>query len=76
MFELESGEHHDHMVCVDCGRIEEFVDERIEALQEEAAKSRGFTMVSHSLRLLGYCKACGKAREKKGEPLPKHVHAP
>lgn len=66
--------HHDHMVCIDCGRIDEFVDERIEALQAEAAKSKGFVMTSHSLRLLGYCKACAKAREKKGESSPEHAH--
>ncbi len=54
--------HHDHMVCLGCGRIEEFADERIEKLQEEASRAKGFEMVSHNLRLFGYCRACAKKR--------------
>jgi len=54
--------HHDHLVCLGCGRIDEFYDERIEALQREAALKKGFQMVDHNLRLLGYCKACSKRR--------------
>ena len=54
--------HHDHMVCVVCGRIEEFVDERIEALQEEACRAKGFEMESHNLRLFGRCKTCRRRR--------------
>ena len=50
--------HHDHMVCLECGRIEEFHDERIEELQQEAARKKGFRLVSHDHRLLGYCKGC------------------
>jgi Fur family ferric uptake transcriptional regulator len=61
--------HHDHMVCLECGRIEEFVDERIEQLQLEAARSHGFQMVEHDLKLIGYCRSCVKAREKRGAPL-------
>ena len=61
--------HHDHMVCMDCGKIDEFVDERIEALQKQAADAAGFVMVTHDLRLLGYCKSCARVREKKGEDL-------
>lgn len=52
--------HHDHMVCLSCGRIEEFHDKRIEVLQEEACSERGFRLVSHDHRLLGYCRACAK----------------
>jgi Fur family transcriptional regulator, ferric uptake regulator len=58
--------HHDHMVCLDCGRIEEFVDPRIEALQEEACRERGFVMVSHNLRLFGRCRACARRRAHTG----------
>lgn len=54
--------HHDHMVCLGCGRIEEFRDERIEALQEEACRRKGFDLVDHSLRLMGYCRACRRER--------------
>lgn len=56
-------EHHDHMVCMECGRIEEFHDERIEELQREAARKKGFQVVSHDHRLLGYCRACAKRRQ-------------
>ena len=50
--------HHDHMVCVECGRIEEFHDDAIEELQRQAAERRGFVIVSHDHRLLGYCRGC------------------
>jgi Fur family ferric uptake transcriptional regulator len=50
--------HHDHMLCVGCGRIEEFHDGRIEELQLEACRRKGFELVSHDLRLRGYCRAC------------------
>ena len=55
--------HHDHMVCLDCGRIEEFLEEEIERLQREACERKGFTLVSHDLRLMGYCRACSRKRE-------------
>jgi Fur family ferric uptake transcriptional regulator len=57
--------HHDHMVCVECGRIEEFHDGRIEALQREACRRKGFELVSHDHRLLGYCRACVEARDQR-----------
>lgn len=50
--------HHDHMVCVECGRIEEFHDERIEELQVEAARKKGFEVQSHVHRLMGRCRTC------------------
>jgi Fur family ferric uptake transcriptional regulator len=52
--------HHDHMVCLSCGRIEEFHDERIERLQLEAAARKSFQLVSHAHRLFGYCRACAR----------------
>jgi Fur family transcriptional regulator, ferric uptake regulator len=58
--------HHDHMVCLDCGRIEEFYDERIEELQALAAEKKGFQMVGHDLKLTGYCRACVRKRGKEG----------
>ena len=54
--------HHDHMVCLECGRIEEFHDERIEELQLEASRRKGFELVSHDLRLRGYCRSCARKR--------------
>lgn len=59
--------HHDHMVCNECGRIEEFVDERIEALQEEACRAKGFEMSSHNLRIFGWCRACARARRRQAQ---------
>lgn len=58
VFELNGGEHHDHIVCVKCGKVEEFIDEEIERRQKEAAESRGFTMQEHSLMIYGICKDC------------------
>lgn len=55
VFELNKGEHHDHIVCVKCGRVEEFIDEEIERRQEEAAKSLGFKIQEHSLMIYGVC---------------------
>ena len=53
-------EHHDHMVCLACGKIEEFHDEAIEELQRVAAAKKGFRISSHVLRLNGYCRSCAK----------------
>jgi Fur family ferric uptake transcriptional regulator len=50
--------HHDHMVCIDCGRIEEFFDDKIEELQRQACRKKGFELVSHNLRLFGRCAGC------------------
>lgn len=57
MFELKEGPHHDHLVCLDCGRVEEFVDSEIEARQSKVAAERGFALHDHALAL--YC-ACLK----------------
>ncbi|OIR02839.1 ferric uptake regulation protein [mine drainage metagenome] len=55
VFELNAGGHHDHIVCVKCGRVEEFYDAEIEKRQERAAESMGFTMQDHSLTIYGVC---------------------
>ena len=55
VFELNEGEHHDHIVCMDCGRVEEFSDEGIEARQREIAQRMGFDISDHSLTLHGRC---------------------
>lgn len=47
--------HHDHMICMDCNRIIEFVDDQVEELQLEIAKRYGFTLESHRLELYGHC---------------------
>ncbi len=58
VFELDLGMHHDHLVCVKCGRVEEFVDEEIERRQEEIAKQAGYVITDHSLNIYGICKKC------------------
>jgi Fur family ferric uptake transcriptional regulator len=55
VFELNRGDHHDHVVCVDCGRVEEFSDPSIEERQGEAARRLGFSIADHSLILYGHC---------------------
>ncbi len=55
VFELNQGSHHDHIVCMDCGRVEEFSDPDIERRQESIAKKLGFEIHEHSLVLYGRC---------------------
>ena len=56
VYELNEGQHHDHLVCLDCGRVEEFHDPDIEALQEKIAKRQGFELTDHALSLYAHCK--------------------
>ena len=55
VFELNQGGHHDHLVCLQCGRVEEFYDQAIEKRQIAIAKERGFTIHEHSLHLYADC---------------------
>jgi Fur family ferric uptake transcriptional regulator len=55
VFELNEGTHHDHLVCLDCGRVEEFFDGEIESRQQAIAKERGFKLHEHALALYGAC---------------------
>ena len=55
VFELNEGKHHDHLVCLDCGRVEEFFDAEIESRQRAVAQSRGFALQDHSLALYATC---------------------
>jgi len=55
VFELERGHHHDHLVCVKCGHVEEFEDDTIEKRQRERAKELGFSLTEHSLIMYGTC---------------------
>ncbi|MBS0336090.1 MAG: ferric iron uptake transcriptional regulator [Proteobacteria bacterium] len=55
VFELNEGHHHDHLVCLQCGRVEEFFDPQIEARQNEIAKEKGFALHGHSLALYADC---------------------
>jgi Fur family transcriptional regulator, ferric uptake regulator len=55
IFELNAGSHHDHLVCLDCGRVEEFFDEEIEQRQQKVAQERGFAIAEHALAIYGHC---------------------
>ncbi len=55
VFELNQGGHHDHMVCLKCGKVVEFFDETIEERQKKIAKDNGFTITDHSMILYGKC---------------------
>lgn len=55
VFEINHGKHHDHLVCVDCGRVEEFYDPEIERRQNEIAGERGFAIQEHALYLYASC---------------------
>ena len=55
VFELNQGSHHDHLVCLQCGRVEEFYDAEIEQRQSAVAKERGFELHGHSLALYADC---------------------
>ncbi len=59
-------QHHDHMVCLECGRIEEFHEDRIEELQAAAARSKGFHIVRHMHRLSGVCRGCARTLQQQG----------
>lgn len=58
VFELDSGAHHDHLVCVRCGRVEEFIDNVIEKRQQQVAEQAGFSITDHSLNIYGICGEC------------------
>src|SRR6478736_5740401 len=55
VFELNEGKHHDHLVCLECGRVEEFYDPEIERRQARVAKERGFEIQDHALALYAAC---------------------
>ncbi len=56
VFELNSGDHHDHIVCLDCGKVEEFMDGGIEERQKAVASEHGFEIHDHSMILYGRCR--------------------
>jgi Fur family ferric uptake transcriptional regulator len=55
VFELNQGDHHDHLVCLQCGKVEEFIDAEIEKRQHRIAKERGFAINDHSLQIYADC---------------------
>ena len=67
VFELDEGQHHDHLVCLDCGRVEEFYDAEIESRQRAVALQRGFALQEHALSLYANCstEACPHRPQRK-----------
>lgn len=62
LFEPADTHHHDHLVCLSCGKVQEFEDVEIEKLQEKAARRLGFEIASHRLELYGRCSSCAAKR--------------
>ncbi len=60
-YEMGLKEHHDHLICIECGRLIEFQDETIEKLQEEIAQKFNFKMTDHIMNITGICEACQTA---------------
>ena len=60
IFELDTGDHHDHILCMKCGKVDEFTDELIEARQQEVASKLGYELTDHGLYLYGFCPQCRK----------------
>ena len=65
VFELNKGAHHDHIVCLDCGRVEEFIDGGIEERQNAVAERLGFEVRHHALVMYGHCRKDGCPNRKK-----------
>ena len=72
VFEMKTSQHHDHLVCINCGRVEEFVDEEIERRQKRIARERGFVIQEHALYLYAECVKpdCPHRSESETHPAP------
>ncbi len=70
VYELNEGHHHDHLVCLDCGKVEEFYDAEIEKRQHAVAKTKGFAIADHALSLYAHCTAnnCPRRPLAAGDP--------
>ena len=60
VYELNEGQHHDHLVCTSCGKVEEFFDAEIERRQASVAKDMGWTVQDHAMSLYGLCGDCAR----------------
>jgi Fur family transcriptional regulator, ferric uptake regulator len=74
VYEYNEGEHHDHIVCIHCGKVEEFYDPEIERRQNEIAAERGFSIHDHALYIYATCLRgeCAERRAATGDPAPMH----
>ncbi|NOY62471.1 MAG: ferric iron uptake transcriptional regulator [Gammaproteobacteria bacterium] len=64
VYELNHGNHHDHILCVKCGKVDEFVDDVIEKRQRDIAAKAGYILTDHSLNIYGVCADCQSAAEQ------------
>lgn len=64
VYELDEGKHHDHIVCLGCGRTDEFNDPTIEKRQKAVAESLGYELANHQMALYGYCPKCAAKRAR------------
>ncbi|MBV8466280.1 MAG: ferric iron uptake transcriptional regulator [Burkholderiales bacterium] len=72
VFELNQGGHHDHLVCVKCGKVEEFFDAQIEKRQDAIAKEHGFLIQDHAMYIYGICHDCQARLSGKVRGLQEH----
>lgn len=63
-YELADKEHHDHMICIKCGKIIEFMDQEIEERQKKIAHKHQFKMTDHSMQIYGLCSKCQKTNKE------------
>jgi Fur family transcriptional regulator, ferric uptake regulator len=61
VFELSDGDHHDHIMCIKCGKVDEFTDNIIESQQKKIADRLGYELTAHGLYLYGFCPQCKKS---------------
>ena len=73
VFELNQGTHHDHLVCLTCGKVEEFYDGEIEKRQQRIAKERGFVLQEHALSMYGVCTKPNCEFRTRAQSTP-HLH--
>jgi len=73
VYEINEGQHHDHLVCLDCGKVEEFYDADIEKRQHAVAADKGFTISDHSLSIYAHCTKPG-CPNRLAPPLRHHHH--
>ena len=73
VYELNEGQHHDHLVCLDCGKVEEFFDEEIEKRQHAVAKAKGFEIVDHALSLYAHCTKDKCVNRPKARTMPRRL---
>ena len=69
VYELNEGQHHDHLVCLDCGRVEEFYDAEIEKRQNAVAQLKGFAIADHALSLYAHCTKNPCPNRPEGHPF-------